>query len=320
MSALQRTHPLYDLPLEQRHIGRFLSLRAQQDGARPYLTIGGRTYTFAQTDERCRNLARGLSKRGIKDASRVLVLLPNCAEFIFTWYACSLLGAAIVPLNPQLKGPMLEALFEDAAAEAAIVHHTLLQAIDSMRAEISNRLPWWAVVGGVDGVERVLQPERCVDFDALYTNGGADVEVTPDYRRIQVISYTSGTTGPAKGVMIPDGQSFSSACTYMRLTGMTREDIVYSPLPLFHGLASRMCALPALVLGAHAVIDERFSASAYWEQAARCNATLAQVVHAIVALIMAQPPGAFDRAHKVRAVFNAAHDLLAEQQDQEPEQ
>jgi crotonobetaine/carnitine-CoA ligase len=88
---------------------------------------------------------------------------------------------------------------------------------------------------------------------------------------------------------------------------------VYTSLPLFHGLSSRMCALPALMLGAHAVIDERFSASRYWERATQCHATLGQVVHALVPLIKAQPPGAFDRAHSVRAIFNAPHDLEFEQ-------
>lgn len=108
--------------------------------------------------------------------------------------------------------------------------------------------------------------------------------------------FGEGTTGPPKGVMLPDALTFTSACTFMRLSGMTRDDVLYSPLPLFHGLSSRMCALPALVLGAHAVIDERFSASHYWERAAQCNATLGEVVHAIVPLIKAQPPGACDRA------------------------
>jgi acyl-CoA synthetase (AMP-forming)/AMP-acid ligase II len=94
----------YNLPLEQRSIGSFLRLRAAQDGQRPYLTCSGTTYTFAGTEQRCRDLARGLKRRGIGEGSRVLMLLPNCAEFVFAWYACSLLGAAIVPLNTNLKG------------------------------------------------------------------------------------------------------------------------------------------------------------------------------------------------------------------------
>lgn len=304
---------LYNLPLEQRSIGRFLRLRAREDGDRPYLTFGTRTYTFAQTERRCRDLARGLARRGIREGSHVLMLLPNCAEFMFTWYACSLLGAAIVPLNTSLKGFLLEAQVEDAQAQAVIVKDELLPALEGMSAECKGRLPWLAVVGESQDAARIVAAGRVTPFEALYVSEGPDPEIPGDFCRIGFISYTSGSTGPAKGVMLPDGLCFQSACTYMRLSGMTRDDILYSPLPLFHGLSSRMCALSALVLGAQAVIDERFSASRYWAQAAKCKATLGFVVHAVVSLIKAQPPGAYDRAHRVRAIFNAAHDLEFEQ-------
>jgi crotonobetaine/carnitine-CoA ligase len=305
----QHADPFCHPPLPQCSIAYFLRLRAEVDGNRPYLTFGDRTYTFGETEKRCRDLARGLAKRGIKAGSRVLLLLPNCVEFVFTWFACSLLGATIVPLNTSLKGFLLEAQVEDAQAEAAIVKDELLPALDAMRAEFKQLLPWLAVAGDTSGAQSIVAPERIVPFDTLYLAKGVDPEVPGDFRRIQIISYTSGTTGPSKGVMLPDGLTFNSARTFMRLSGMTREDVVYTPLPLFHGLSSRMCALPALMLGAHAVIDERFSASRYWERAAQCQATLGQVVHALVPLIKAQPPGAFDRTHRVRALFNAPHDL-----------
>ena len=305
-------HPLYDLPLSQRSIGRFLRLRAREDANRPYLTFGATTFTFLETEQCCRDLARGLAQRGIHEGSRVLLLLPNCVEFIFTWYACSLLGATIVPLNTNLKGVLLEAQIEDAQAHAVIVKDELLPALDSIRTEFKRLIPWLAVAGDSQGADKIVDGDRLVSFEDLFQRGDDDPEVPADYRRIQMISYTSGTTGPAKGVMLPDALTFTSACTFMRLSAMTRDDVLYSPLPLFHGLSSRMCALPALVLGAHAVIDERFSASRYWEQAAKCNATLGYVVHAIVPLIKAQPPGTFDRAHRLRAIFNAAHDLAFE--------
>ena len=117
---------LYNLPLEQRAVGPFLRLRAHTHAQQPYLTFGARTYTFAETERRCRDLARGLKARGIVEGSRVLMLLPNCAEWVFTWYACSLLGAAIVPLNTNLKGVLLEAQVEDAQAHAAIIGASLM--------------------------------------------------------------------------------------------------------------------------------------------------------------------------------------------------
>ncbi len=304
---------LYDLPLDERNIGRFLRLRAAADGHRPYLTFGDTTYTFAETEHRCRDLARGLAQRGVHDGSRVLLLLPNCVEFVLVWYACSLLGATIVPLNTNLKGFLLEAQIADAQAEAVIVKDELLPALDTLQISFKRLLPWMAVVGDVRGADNIVEAARVVRFDALYVAQGADPEVAADYRRIQMISYTSGTTGPSKGVMLPDALTFTSACTFMRLSGMTRDDVLYTPLPLFHGLSSRMCALPALVLGAHAVIDERFSASRYWKQAAKCHATLGYIVHALVPLIKAQPPCPQDRAHRLRAIFNAAHDLAFEE-------
>jgi crotonobetaine/carnitine-CoA ligase len=290
---------LYNLPLEARGIGPFLRMRAQCDAGRAYLTLGETTYTFAETERRCRDLARGLQARGVRAGGRVLMLLPNCAEFVFTWYACSLLGATIVPLNPQLKGAPLEDQVIDAEAHAAIVSAELLPALMSMTAEARAALPWMAVAG--DGA-------HALKFDELYLAGSDDPEIPADFRRVGFISYTSGSTGPTKGVMLPDGLAFQSACTFMRLSGMTRDDVLYTPLPLFHGLSSRMCALSALVLGAHAVIDERFSATRYWRRAAACGATLGFVVHALVAGLKAQPPGPHDRAHWLRAIFNAAHD------------
>lgn len=254
-------------------------------------------------------MARGLSRRGIAEGSRVLLLLPNGLEFVLAWYACSLLGAAIVPVNPQLKGLLLEAQITDAQPHGIIVQNDLLPALNTLSDVARRALPWVAVTGNAHERHSITHTQPIVLFEDLFIAGDDDPALPPDYRRIQMISYTSGTTGPAKGVMLPDALTFTSACTYMRLSGMTRDDILYSPLPLFHGLSSRMCALPALVLGAHAVIDERFSASRYWERAAQCNATLGYVVHAIVPQIKAQPPGAFDRAHRVRAIFNAAHDV-----------
>jgi len=300
---------LYDLPLERRSIGEFLRLRAESHAHRPYLTIADRTYTFAETNVRSRAIARGLARRGIAEGDRVLLMAPNCAEFVFSWYACALLGAAVVPINVNLRGFLLQALIADAGVRGMVVHAGLLEAFAQLDPEWKRTIPWTAVIGGPQDAGRSdIGLSNVFDFDELAVTGGDDPEIPGDFRHLQMISYTSGTTGPAKGVMMPNAQCFASACTFMRLIGMTADDTLYTPLPLFHGLSSRMGALPALVLGARVVVDDRFSASRYWERAALCDATLGQVVHAIAPLIQAQPPGPWDRAHRVRAIFNCAYD------------
>lgn len=306
-------NPAYDLPLEARDIGRFLRAQAEAIADRPYLTVGTRTYSFGEADARSRAAARGLRRRGIAEGHRVMLMLPNCAEFVFAWYGCSLIGAAVVPVNFNLQGFLLDALVADASVQGLVVHEGQLEALRTLQPALLAGIPWIAVVCEGGGTPSGLDHHDVFDFRELLVEDGEDASIAPDYRRTQVVSYTSGTTGPAKGVMIPNAQCFSSACTFMKMTAMTAEDVLYAPLPLFHGLSSRMGVVPALVLGAHVHLDAKFTASGYWQRAAACEATLGLVVHAVAPLMKAQPPGPWDRAHRVRAVFNCAHDVEFEE-------
>jgi crotonobetaine/carnitine-CoA ligase len=96
--------------------------------------------------------------------------------------------------------------------------------------------------------------------------------------------------------------------TFMRALGIERDDILFTPLPLFHGLASRLGVLPALMVGAQVVIAEKFSASQFWRQVVDCGATIGHTIFTIPPILKAQPPSRLDRAHRLRAMYNASTD------------
>ncbi|HZZ01737.1 AMP-binding protein, partial [Paraburkholderia sp.] len=85
-------------------------------------------------------------------------------------------------------------------------------------------------------------------------------------------------------------------------------DIIYAPLPLFHGMSRSMGTIPALLMGAQAHLAQRFSASRFWQEVADAKATVAVTIFTIPPTLKALPPTPLDRSHGLRVMFNAHHD------------
>lgn len=299
---------MHNLSLEQRVLGPILAEKARTEGERPYMTVDGRTYSFVETDRLVRQLGRGLRKMGVRKQDMVAMLLPNSAEFVLTWYACCVVGAVMVPINPTYTGYMLDYILKDSGTRGLVVDHSLVPQLLSVPHDTLKKLDWVAIVGGTKDLKLHPGPGRYLDFAEMLIDGSEDPEVPCTFRDLHSVMYTSGTTGPSKGVMLPNGHFFSSTCTFLRALGLNRDDVLFTPLPLFHGLASRLGVLPALLVGAHVVIAEKFSASQFWKQVTECGATVGHTIFTLPPILKAQPPSQWDKAHKLRAMYNANFD------------
>src|SRR5690606_22508880 len=83
----------------------------------------------------------------------------------------------------------------------------------------------------------------------------------PPPQSLASIFFTSGTTGPSKGVAMPHAQMYFFGDEVVSLTRLTSADTYLTVTPLFHGNAQFMAAYPALIAGARLVVRRRFSAS-----------------------------------------------------------
>jgi crotonobetaine/carnitine-CoA ligase len=297
-----------NLPLEKRVLGPILAEKAHTEGDRPYMTVGGRTYSFAETDRLVRQLGRGMQQAGVRKQDLVGMLLPNCAEFVLSWYACCVIGAVMVPINTTYTGYMLDYILKDSGTRGLIVDRNLAPQLAGVPQESLAKLDWVAIVGGTNDLSLPDGPGRYLDYNDMLIESRDDPEMPCTFHDLHSVMYTSGTTGPSKGVMLPNGHFFSSTMTFMRALGINRDDVLFTPLPLFHGLASRLGVLPALMVGAHVVIAEKFSASQFWKQVIDCGATIGHTIFTIPPILKAQPPSPLDRAHKLRAMYNASTD------------
>ncbi|MBI5586688.1 MAG: AMP-binding protein, partial [Deltaproteobacteria bacterium] len=117
---------------------------------------------------------------------------------------------------------------------------------------------------------------------------------------LQTILYTSGTTGPAKGVMDPHTKIAHSALEYIEAVRATAKDVFFTCLPLFHANARILCIYPTLLLGARVVIYEKFSASRFWDQIRKARATIFNSLGAMAHFLYNQPRREDDGDNPVR--------------------
>jgi crotonobetaine/carnitine-CoA ligase len=101
------------------------------------------------------------------------------------------------------------------------------------------------------------------------------------------ILYTSGTTGPAKGVVCPHAQYYWWGRNTADILGVEATDVLCTTLPLFHINALNTFA-QACLTGSHAVFEPRFSASEFWNTMRERRATVVYLLGAMVPILLAQ--------------------------------
>jgi crotonobetaine/carnitine-CoA ligase len=122
---------------------------------------------------------------------------------------------------------------------------------------------------------------------------------------IAAILYTSGTTGPSKGVRCPHAQLYWWGVLVSESLGIGEGDVLYTCLPLFHTNALT-AFVQALVSGATFVLGERFSASRFWTRVRDADADVTYLLGAMVSILLARAPETCDREHHVRVALAPA--------------
>ncbi len=117
------------------------------------------------------------------------------------------------------------------------------------------------------------------------------------------MNYTSGTTGPSKGVLFPNGHVLTFAQDWVICMGYETDDVLYTPMPLFHTLGMILGIMPTILVGATAFMDRRFSATQYWARCKEHGATIGHAVFPMIPFLLSQPPSELDRSHSVRAIW-----------------
>jgi carnitine-CoA ligase len=257
-------------------------LSADPDG--PFLDCCGTPYTAAEVDREANRIANALAELGVRHGSTVATLLENGPAAVLAWFATHKLGAIAVPLNTALKGTLLQHQLSDSGTTVIIAQDDLaersaetLDGIDSVRHLV--------VVGDPSGMSGRRLGATVHAWSELLTAAATRPEALVRPADLGTIVYTGGTTGPSKGCALSHNYHLSIARQIATSWQRTEDDVVWSPLPLFHFNAISCMLTGTLLSGGHAALARRFSVSGFWPEINRHRVTIASLLGSLAVLV-----------------------------------
>jgi len=271
MTKTASTGPLDDLQRAER-----------TDPDRVLLRWRGGSWTVRRFAAVARAVAAELSASGLGPGDRVAIMSGNSARTLAVTYGVWLAGAVEVAVNTELRGPLLHHVLTDADPALVLASADLLPTARTERPDLAFR--------AIEDLD--LDRQDAVPSGPL-----------PAPADLASLLYTSGTTGPSKGVMIPHGYLAHYAGVLGDVLELTGDDVCYFSLPFFH-VDAHIAVPTALRCGSTLAFAERFSVSRFWDDVEHFSATWFGAVGSMLSALATRPapgPAVLERLRLVLA-------------------
>ncbi|MBM4328095.1 MAG: long-chain fatty acid--CoA ligase [Deltaproteobacteria bacterium] len=247
-------------------IYKAFAAKADRFPDKPAVVFLGETYTYSVIREMAERFAASLYKLGMRPHDRILMYIPNSAQFVVVWLGIQRLGAAAVPITPIYTPYDLRHIAQDSGASAIVCQDRnfgyVQQALPdtSMNrvivTNVADLLPWWKRAFGrlADKIPvGKVQKTEYTSFLRQMLSSGEKPAPDPDTKEddIAEILYTGGTTKHPKGVPQTHGLFVVSAEEQLAVRDALfpkHEDVILGGAPLFH-ILGQTCTLSTLIVG-----------------------------------------------------------------------
>ena len=283
-------------PLEERTMSAVFERRLAEAPDTLALTGPDGRATAAEAHDRGLTLAGGLAELGVGDGGFALLMLDNSLDFAQLILGLALSGRVEVPVNTAYKGRILAHVVNDSTATVMVAEDRYCTRIADVAAELEHLRT--VVVRGGDGAALAGTGLRVVPWAQLEAATPAARAATAPWDPMGVM-YTSGTTGPSKGVLVCHAHAYGYSTPWAFGEGGP-DDIGMVSLPLFHIGGQWACLYKALIGGGGAAVVPGFSASTYWDDVRRYGATETLMLGAVANFLWRQPPREDDHTVPMR--------------------
>ena len=277
------------------------------------------TYSYGETARMSNRVGSALREAGVDIEDRVLIVLPDCPEFVWTWFGAARIGAVITMVNPLLPADDYRYYLEYTRARAAIVHESFIKPF-AEAAQDATYLRAVLVVRNEAAVdEEQIAPQQTgakfFSFDEIVSSQPSICGAADTHRDdIAIWLFTSGSTGHPKGaVHLQHDLPYNTEVFAKRAMGVNENDLTVSVPKLFFGYATGTNLLfPFAVGGTTALFAERATPEKIFQAIERYRPTILTTVPTMInSMLNFDDAGAHDLS-SIRFCYSAGEALPIE--------
>jgi crotonobetaine/carnitine-CoA ligase len=252
-----------------------------------------------------RRMAQVLLDHGVQPGERFALLMANHAEFVEAMVAASIVGAAVVPIDPRTRGDKLHFMLASTGCCGVLAADYALPHLQPLRPTLPA-LRWVLGVATDEGQRPLAEEPGVLDWAAAAPAVAPDLPVlSTDPDSALELLFTSGTTGDPKGIVMTHRRYCETSLLAMRLFSYQADDKLYSGLSLTHANAQVITLGAALACRLRCVLSRRFTKSRLWDVTRRYGATTFTLLGGMTTAVYAEPPRPDDADNPVRLVISA---------------
>ena len=232
--------------MTNRNIYNVFKENAEKRGKKLFLSFEEKRYSYIETFKIVNKIANLMQERGVAKGDKVVIMLGNSPEFIFSVLASFACGAIVIPMNTFFKGEEASYIINDSEASFIITSDQFKPVMDEVKKQCNNVKTFFTFD---DNIEYGLN-----FYNNINNKSDAAIECTVNDNDLAVFIYTSGTTGHPKGAMLTYYNLLENVESILQVVGATYKDKFIVMLPMFHTYTFTTCIMLPIRLGAGIII------------------------------------------------------------------
>ncbi|MBU2874921.1 long-chain-acyl-CoA synthetase [Marinobacter salexigens] len=286
-------------------LGTLIEKNAEKYRDRTAILFEDRSITWGEFNAWSNRIAAYLQAQGLKKGDSIAVLLENRPEILAVVAGAAKIGVACAMLNSSQRGKVLEHSINLTSPKMIVVGAELVPSFDDIKASLQLDHPspflFLADTNTLNSFgDTPSGYANMAQQVSTFNSNNPELSDPPRTGDTAIFLFTSGTTGLPKAAPGSHTKFIKAYGGFgMMALSMTPDDVFYCTLPLYHGTGLVVCWSTALAGGSAFALRRKFSASAFWDDVRRYDATAFGYIGELCRYLLNQPPSDQDRNHRL---------------------